>query len=49
MGSRHLEQNREVGKTQSGQYMASWVGLLHLVSESSSLAVWSFRQSRRAS
>ena len=24
MGSRHQEQNREGGKAQSGQYMASW-------------------------
>jgi hypothetical protein len=29
MGSRHQEQNREGGKAQSKQYMASWAGLLH--------------------
>jgi hypothetical protein len=28
--SRHQEQNREGGKAQSGQYMASWAGLLHI-------------------
>ena len=33
VGSRHQEQNREGGKAQSGQYMASWAGPLHLVSE----------------
>jgi hypothetical protein len=29
VGSRHQEQNREGGKVQNGQYMASWAGLLH--------------------
>ena len=33
VGSRHQEQNREGGKAQSGQYMASWAGPLQLVSE----------------
>ena len=33
VGSRHQEQNREGGKAQSGQYMASWAGPLHVVSE----------------
>uniref|UniRef100_A0A6N2KY11 Uncharacterized protein n=1 Tax=Salix viminalis TaxID=40686 RepID=A0A6N2KY11_SALVM len=28
VGSRHQEQNREGGKAQSGQYIASWAGLL---------------------
>jgi len=42
------EQNREGGKAQSGQYITSWVGLLYLVSEPSSLAVRLCRQGRRA-
>jgi hypothetical protein len=33
VGSRHQEQNRDAVKAQNGQYMASWVGLLLLVSE----------------
>jgi len=32
VGSRHQEQNREDGKAQSGQYMASWAGLLQIMS-----------------
>jgi len=42
------EQNREGGKAQSGQYMASWAGLLLLVSESTSLVVRLCRRGRRA-
>jgi len=46
--SRHQEQNREGGKAQSEQYMASWAGLLHLVSEPTSLVVRLCRRGRRA-
>jgi len=42
------EQNREGGKAQSGQYMASWAGLLLSVSKPTSLAVRLCRQGRRA-
>ena len=45
---RHQEQNREGGKAQSGQYMAGWAGLLHLVSEPTSLAVRWCRRGRQA-
>jgi hypothetical protein len=48
VGSRHQEQNREGGKAQSGQYMADWAGLLHLVSEPTSLAVRLCQWGRRA-
>jgi len=41
VGSRHQEQNCKGGKAQSGQYMTSWVGLLHNVSLTH---VMSFRQ-----
>jgi len=42
------EQNREGGKAQSGQYMASWAGLLLSVSKPTSLAVRLCRRGRRA-
>jgi hypothetical protein len=45
---RHQEQNREAGKAQSGQYMEGWAGLLHLVSEPTSLAVRWYRRGRQA-
>jgi len=48
VGSCHQEQNHEGGKAQNGQYMASWVGLLHLVSELTSLVVRLCRRGRRA-
>jgi hypothetical protein len=48
VGSRHQEQNHEGGKAQSGQYMADWAGLLHLVSEPTSLAVRLCQRGRRA-
>jgi hypothetical protein len=44
----HQEQIRESGKAQSGQYLAGWAGLLHLVSEPTSLAVQLCRRGRRA-
>jgi hypothetical protein len=43
----HQEQIREGGKAQSGQYLAGWAGLLHLVSEPTSLAVQLYRRGRR--
>jgi hypothetical protein len=48
VGSRHHKQNREGSKAQSEQYMASWAGLLHLVSEPTSLAVRLCRRGRQA-
>jgi len=45
---RHQEQTREGGKVQKGQYMASWAGLLLLVSEPTSLAIRLCRQGRQA-
>jgi hypothetical protein len=44
----HQEQIREGSKAQSGQYLAGWVGLLHLVSEPTSLVVQLCRWGRRA-
>jgi hypothetical protein len=48
VGSSHHEQNHEGSKAQSRQYMAGWAGLLHLVSEPTSLAVRLCRRGRRA-
>ena len=42
------EQIRERSKAQSGQYLAGWAGLLHLVSEPASLAVWLCQRGHRA-
>jgi hypothetical protein len=40
VGSRHQKQNREGGKAQSGQYMASWVRLLHYVNTPKKISIY---------
>jgi hypothetical protein len=40
VGSRHQKQNREGGKAQSGQYMASWVRLLHYVNTLKKISIY---------
>jgi hypothetical protein len=47
VGSRHQKQNREGGKAQSGQYTACWAGMLHLVSDPTSLVIRLCRRGRR--
>ena len=42
-----MNKNHEGSKAQSKQYMTGWTGLLHLVSESTSLAIRLCQQSCR--